>query len=78
MNTSFDGALINDDKRAIIWIPDGDIKLRPKTFTEDDVKFLLEGDNLFARKFDDNIDNNVIDNMEKYFYQPLNEIETEK
>lgn len=75
MNTSFDGLLINDDKRAIIWIPDGDIKLRPKTFTEDDVKFLLEGDNLFARKFDDNIDNNIIDNMEKYFHLPLNEIE---
>jgi hypothetical protein len=75
MNTSFDGVLINDDKRAIIWIPDGDIKLRPKTFTEDDVKFLLEGDNLFARKFDDNIDNNIIDNMEKYFHLPLNEIE---
>jgi hypothetical protein len=39
------------------------------------VKFLLEGDNLFARKFDDNIDNNIIDNMEKYFHLPLNEIE---
>jgi hypothetical protein len=75
MNTSFDGVLINDDKRAIIWIPDGDIKLRPKTFTEDDVKFLLEGDNLFARKFDDIIDNNIIDNMELFFNQPLNKVE---
>lgn len=77
MNTSFDGILINDDKRAIIWIPDGDIKLRPKTFTENDIKFLLEGDNLFARKFDDNIDGNIIDNMEKYFYQPLNKVPIE-
>jgi hypothetical protein len=75
MNTSFDGVLINDDKRAIIWIPDGDIKLRPKTFTEDDVKFLLEGDNLFARKFDDNIDANIIDNMELFFNYPLNKVE---
>jgi hypothetical protein len=72
MNTSFDGKLINDDKRAIIWIPDGDIKLRPKTFTEDDIKFLLEGDNLFARKFDDNIDNKIIDSMESSFDLPLN------
>ncbi|MBK8442866.1 MAG: glycosyl transferase [Sphingobacteriales bacterium] len=75
MNTSFDGVLINDDKRAIIWVPDGDIKLRPKTFTEDDVKFLLEGNNLFARKFDDNIDSNIIDNMELFFNQPLNKVE---
>ncbi len=76
MNTSFEGILINDDKRAIIWIPDGDIKLRPKTFTEEDLDFLLEGDNLFARKFDDNIDNQVIDNIKLYFHSPLNEMET--
>jgi len=75
MNTSFYGVLNNDDKRAIIWIPDGDIKLRPKTFTEDDVKFLLEGNNLFARKFDDNIDSNIIDNLELFFNQPLNKVE---
>lgn len=71
MNTSFDGKLINDDKRAIIWIPDGDIKLRPKTFTEDDIKFLLTGDNLFARKFDDNIDANIIDMIVDTFDLPL-------
>lgn len=75
MNTSFVGVLINDDKRAIIWIPDGDIKLRPKTFTEEDVKFLLEDNNLFARKFDDNIDSNIIDKMEQYFNKTLNEVE---
>ncbi|MFH2031373.1 MAG: beta-1,6-N-acetylglucosaminyltransferase [Bacteroidota bacterium] len=72
MNTSFNGILINDDKRAIIWVPDGDIKLRPKTFTEEDIKFLLEGDNLFARKFDDNIDNRIIDRLESAFDLPLN------
>jgi len=71
MNTSFDGKLINDDKRAIIWIPDGDIKLRPKTFTEDDLEFLLSGDNLFARKFDDNIDAKILDIMELNFDLPL-------
>ncbi len=71
MNTSFKGVLINDDKRAIIWIPDGDIKLRPKTFTSEDMKFLLLGDNLFARKFDDNIDSHIIDDLEIYFNLPL-------
>lgn len=63
MNTKFDGQIINDDKRAIIWIPDGDIKLRPKTFTVDDLDFLSSGSNLFARKFDDNVDGNIIGKM---------------
>lgn len=67
MNTSFDGILVDDDKRAIIWIPDGDIKLRPKTFTHEDFDFLHLGDNLFARKFDDNVDSTVIDGM-KFHY----------
>lgn len=71
MNTSFAGLLIDDDKRAIIWIPDGDIKLRPKTFTEDDTNFLREGNNLFARKFDDAIDSSIINNVNLYFHQPL-------
>ncbi len=60
MNTSFDGNLINDDKRAIIWIPEGGIKLRPKTFTGEDLVFLNKGDNLFARKFDENIDADIL------------------
>jgi hypothetical protein len=71
MNTTFSGTLINDDKRAIIWIPDGDIKLRPKTFTINDVKFLLKGEHLFARKFDDNIDSNIIDKLKIHFNLPL-------
>lgn len=64
MNSSFDGEIVNDDKRAIIWIPDGDIKLRPKTFTLTDESFLLEGDHLFARKFDDNVDDDILDTIE--------------
>jgi Core-2/I-Branching enzyme len=64
MNTSFSGHIINDDKRAIIWIPEGTIKLRPKTFTKADLDFLLTGDNLFARKFDDNVDPNILAMLE--------------
>ncbi len=67
MNTKFAGNLVNEDKRAIIWIPDGDIKLRPKTFTMNDVKFLTTGDNLFARKFDETIDSDIIDFLESTF-----------
>lgn len=72
MNSSFDGEIINDDKRAIIWIPDGDIKLRPKTFTTKDIDYLLLENHLFARKFDDNVCPNVIDVMQKSFDIPLN------
>jgi len=71
MNTSFDGVLIDDDKRAIIWIPDGEIKLRPKTFTHEDFNFLHIGEHLFARKFDDNVDDTIIDNMKSHFHSAL-------
>jgi hypothetical protein len=71
MNTSFDEILINDDKRAIIWIPDGDIKLRPKTFTKSDLNFLQTGNHLFARKFDDNVDNNIIEAIKIQYDKPF-------
>ncbi len=67
MNTSYRGILIDDDKRAIVWIPDGDIKLRPKTFTLSDYTFLSSSDSLFARKFDDNIDNEIINKMKLHY-----------
>lgn len=63
-NTSFNETIVNDDKRAIIWVPDGDIKLRPKTLLETDLAFLLDGKNLFARKFDEDIDALVLDILE--------------
>ena len=99
MNTSFNGKIINDDKRAIIWIPNidtrlrlktftesdtksliasGKIKLRPKIFTKDDIDFLLSGDNLFARKFDDNIDANILDIIGKNFDLPLTSVENKQ
>jgi hypothetical protein len=71
MNTSFEGTLINDDKRAIIWIPDGDIKLRPKTFTGTDLAFLQTGNYLFARKFDDNVDDKIIDSIKIQYDVPF-------
>lgn len=71
MNTSFTGTLVDDDKRAIIWIPDGDIKLRPKTFTKTDLGFLQKGNHLFARKFDDNVDNKIIDSIKTQYDEPF-------
>lgn len=67
MNSSFWWNLINDHKRAIIWIADWDIKLRPKTFTKRDIKFLLSKDNLFARKFDNNVDFDIINTIKLNF-----------
>lgn len=64
VNTSFNGLLINQDKRAIIWIPDGDIKLRPKTMTISDQKFLNASDDFFARKFDSEVDSDIVVKLE--------------
>ncbi|MBE8712667.1 beta-1,6-N-acetylglucosaminyltransferase [Sphingobacterium hungaricum] len=75
MNSSFDGALINDDKRAIIWIPDGLIKLRPKTFSNEDLTYLLNSNSLFARKFDDNIDSNIINKLMFHINEPMIRVE---
>jgi hypothetical protein len=41
MNTNYPGTIINDDKRAIIWIPDIRIKLRSKIFTDNETKSLI-------------------------------------
>ncbi len=76
MNTSYSGTIVNDDKRAIIWIPDGSIKLRPKTFTENDSEFLLASGALFARKFDETVDSTIFDILESQLqisnYTPAN------
>lgn len=66
MNTSLNEMTVLDDKRAIIWEPIGDIKLRPKTLTQNDKHLLLNGDNLFARKFDENIDSEILEILENY------------
>ena len=54
------GRMINDDMRAIDWIPDGDIKLRPRTFTLADAPMLKTSPDLFARKFDAEVDDGIL------------------
>lgn len=71
MNSSFDWNIINDDKRSIIWVNDWDIKLRPKTFTKEDINFLSLENNLFARKFDDNEDSEIIDFIKENFNKKI-------
>lgn len=66
MNTSTHGEVINDDKRMIDWIPDGDIKLRPRTFVASDAMKLTTGQDLFARKFDATEDSEILDLLEAH------------
>ncbi|MCX8515196.1 MAG: hypothetical protein ORN24_06465 [Burkholderiales bacterium] len=72
MNTSYTSTIINDDKRTIDWIPMGTIKLRPRDFTSKDATFLMDSQNLFARKFDETIDGNILDILNLHLsYQSL-------
>lgn len=64
LNTRGHGEIINDDLRTIDWIPDGDIKLRPRTFTVDDAAWLKSSPDLFARKFDATEDSEILSFLE--------------
>ncbi|GAB3223681.1 hypothetical protein J0A67_10260 [Algoriphagus aestuariicola] len=74
MNTSFEEAIVSDDKRAIIWVSDGEIKLRPKTFTIDDLEFLASSDDLFARKFDEGLDDSILRALEGFLESDFSSI----
>jgi Core-2/I-Branching enzyme len=52
MNHGGLGKVMNDDLRMIDWVPDGDIKLRPRNFGVADLTRLTRSPDLFARKFD--------------------------
>jgi len=64
MNTSYEGTIVNEDKRTIVWMPLGTIKLRPRDFTSKDAEFLLASQGLFARKFDETVDGEILTILE--------------
>lgn len=64
MNTSYKETIVNDDKRTIDWVPLGTIKLRPRDFTFKDAEFLLASQGLFARKFDETVDEGILSILE--------------
>jgi hypothetical protein len=66
MNTAEHGVIVNDDLRMIDWIPDGDIKLRPRTYGVADAAALLSSRSLFARKFDASVDSEILDILEQH------------
>jgi hypothetical protein len=66
MNTKAHGDIVSDDLRTIDWVPDGDIKLRPRTFTSEDAARLIASPDLFARKFDMSVDAGILDILESH------------
>lgn len=66
MNTSYKGTIVNDDKRTIDWVPMGTIKLRPRDFTFQDADFLMASQDLFARKFDETVDGDILSILESH------------
>lgn len=71
MNTSYKASIVNDDKRTIDWIPMGTIKLRPRDFTIKDANFLTSNQDLFARKFDETIDGDILSLLEGYLLKQV-------
>lgn len=70
MNSPNQGEVMNDDLRTIDWVPDGDIKLRPRTFVTADALRLTLSPDLFARKFDMNEDAMIFDLIEAHLKTP--------
>jgi Core-2/I-Branching enzyme len=70
MNSGKHGQVVNDDLRTIDWVPDGDIKLRPRTFVKADAMRLSLSPDLFARKFDESEDSEIFDHLEAHLLTP--------
>lgn len=66
MNSGDHGTVMNDDLRMIDWVPDGDIKLRPRNYSEADYGRLSQSTDLFARKFDAEYDAGILTLLEQH------------
>lgn len=76
MNTAAHGEVTGEDLRAIDWVPDGPIKLRPRTFTLADAAMLTTGADLFARKFDADVDAEILTLLERHIGIDAPEVRT--
>lgn len=74
MNGFKRGPVVDDDLRTIDWVPDGDIKLRPRTFTIRDATRLKISPDLFARKFDETEDGEILGALEAHLATPFADI----
>ena len=66
MNCVVESEIVSDDLRMIDWIADGDIKLRPRTYQHADAVELKGSANLFARKFDQTVDGEILSVLERH------------
>ncbi len=66
MNYAGFGRVVNNDLRMIDWVPDGDIKLRPRNFGTADIAELIASPDLFARKFDSSEDELILGLLEAH------------
>ncbi|MFC4291246.1 beta-1,6-N-acetylglucosaminyltransferase [Sphingorhabdus arenilitoris] len=64
MNSGDQGTVMNDDLRMIDWVPDGDIKLRPRNYGVKDFASLQRSTDLFGRKFDAEDDTEILTLLE--------------
>ncbi len=64
MNSGDQGMVMNDDLRMIDWVPDGDIKLRPRNYGVKDFGDLQRSTDLFGRKFDAEDDTEILTLLE--------------
>jgi hypothetical protein len=62
LNSPYREDIVNDMLRLIDWETGPEF---PRTFREEDTRRLLESDKFFARKFDINVDRNVLENLYK-------------
>ena len=74
MNSHAQGEVMNDGLRTIDWVPDGDIKLRPRTFVAADALRLTHSPDLFARKFDQDEDAVIFDLIEAHLKTPAGNV----
>lgn len=70
MNSIDHGTVMNDDLRMIDWVPDGDIKLRPRNYGEKDFEALKRSTDLFARKFDAEYETEILSLLESHLRSP--------
>lgn len=61
-NSKFQKDMVNDNLRYIDW---SEGKASPKTFTIADLSTLLNSGKLFARKFNEGVDANILEELEK-------------
>lgn len=70
MNSGEQGIVMNDDLRMIDWVPDGDVKLRPRNYDEADLNKLKRSNDLFARKFDAEDESPILSLLERHLRTP--------